>query len=323
MRITSFFACLTLSVSLAACGSSPDPSFQEPTVDPSNTTASASADSEQGVIAAENRSATTSSKKTEETTTTEAPPTPMPTPQSPTTDTEVGPDINPLEENSEKEVTELPAPPDHTAWNTLLQEFVSSSGEVNYQGLKGAADRVEAYLSSLANNTPQADWGRREAMAYWINTYNAFTVKLILDNYPVNSIRDIDGGNPWDRKWINLDGVTYSLNQIEHEILRPRYGDARIHFAVNCAAKSCPPLHNQAFTASNLNSSLDRLTRRFINDPNQNTVSEQALELSKIFDWYGDDFDTLTEYIDQYTDFEVASDASISFKEYDWRLNGR
>lgn len=217
----------------------------------------------------------------------------------------------------------LPAQPDHSQWNTLLSQYVSNTGIVNYSGLRQKKAALQAYLDDLAANTPQSDWSAKAAKAYWINAYNAFTVKLILDNYPLNSIMDIDGGKPWDTKWIKLGGKTYSLNQIEHDILRPTYGDARIHFAVNCAAKSCPPIHNRAFTEANVNSTLSRLTRTFINNESYNSISEDAAVISKIFDWYGVDFGDLRTYLNKYSSATIAEGVTPTFKEYDWALNGQ
>lgn len=224
-------------------------------------------------------------------------------------------------ESEERDIAPAPTPPDHAAWNTLLQRYVNAQGKVNYAGLREAQADLEAYLSTLAANPPQPDWSRNAAMAYWINAYNAFTVKLIVDHYPLNSIRDLHGGNPWDRQWIKLGERTYSLNQIEHDILRPRYGDSRIHFAVNCAAISCPPLHNRAFTADNLTATLDRLARQFINNENYNLLTPERVEVSKIFDWYGEDFGNLTNYLQGYTQTNISPNATIAFKEYDWALN--
>jgi hypothetical protein len=158
-------------------------------------------------------------------------------------------------------------------------------------------------------------------MAYWINAYNAFTVKLIIDNWPVSSIRDIHNGDPWNVKWIELEGKKYSLNQIENDILRPRYGDARIHFAVNCAAKSCPPLLNRAFTSEQLNAQLDQQARSFINSTQYNSISPQSIQVSKIFDWYAADFGNLIDYLNQYSNTTIRSGAKVSFLEYDWGLN--
>ena len=160
-------------------------------------------------------------------------------------------------------------------------------------------------------------------MAFWINAYNAFTVKLIVKNYPIGSITDLSNGNPWDDKWISLDGKSYSLNQIEHDIIRPVWKDARIHFAVNCAARSCPPLANRSFNEGNLDAMLDELTRKFINNRKYNTVSASKLTLSKIFEWYAEDFGSIRDFISRYSSITVNSNAHIGYQEYDWKLNGR
>ena len=135
----------------------------------------------------------------------------------------------------------------------------------------------------MADNPVQSSWSRNEKMAYWINLYNASTVQLILNNYPTSSIQNINGGKPWDKRWIKSGSKTYTLNEIENSILRPQFKDARIHFAVNCAAKSCPRLMNKAFTASNLNSLLDENARWFINNSTFNDISAKKVEISKIF----------------------------------------
>ncbi len=229
----------------------------------------------------------------------------------------------------EEVVPEAPAPvnatsdvPDHGLWNDLLTTHVSATGRVDYRALKAAEGRVDEYLATLKQYPPKPSWSRNETMAYWINAYNAFTVRLILKNYPTTSIKRIDGGNPWDTKWIALAGGTYSLNQIENDILRRQYGDARIHFAVNCAALSCPPLHNRAFTAKNLNTTLAQLTRKFINNKAFNQLGEREVRVSPIFDWYKSDFGNLIGFLAQYTDAPIAEDANIQYNEYDWGLNG-
>lgn len=227
-------------------------------------------------------------------------------------------------------VEEGPAPeiieksePDHAIWDNLLRNFVSSSGQVNYRGIKSSPGPLTDYLKELESFPPQSSWSRNQIMAYWINAYNAYTIKLIVDNYPVNSIKDIHGGDPWNQKWIKIGGSTYSLNQIENDILRARYGDARIHFAVNCAAASCPPIHNRAFTADNLDAKLQRLTRNFINNSSYNSISSKRIEISKIFEWYAGDFGNVKSYINGFTDVEVGEGTQVGYKEYDWALNGR
>lgn len=231
---------------------------------------------------------------------------------------------------AEAKAADTPAPPataaeskpDHGLWDALLQQHVRSDGRVSYAGLKVDMADLQAYLDQLAERPIQPNWSRGEKMAYWINAYNAFTVKLILDNYPLKSITALDGGKPWDVKRIQLGGKTYSLNGIENDILRPQYKDARIHFAVNCAAKSCPQLHNRAYTASNLESLLDKSARAFINNAKFNTLAADKVEVSKIFDWYAADFGaSLPAYLSQYAKTEISPTAQVSFKEYDWALN--
>ncbi len=214
-----------------------------------------------------------------------------------------------------------PAKPNHTAFNNLLGKYVNSAGNVNYAAFKKDEAKLDNYLDELSKNSPQSDWSRNESMAFWINAYNANTLKLILKNYPVNSITDLHSGKPWDVKWIKIGDETYSLNNIEHDIIRPRYKDARIHFAVNCAAASCPPLPNKAFTATNLNSLLESRTRSFIRNESYNAISGEAATVSKIFDWYGEDFGDLREFLNQYATTEISAATEIGFKEYDWALN--
>ena len=221
-------------------------------------------------------------------------------------------------------VEEAPAPktmPDHGSWDSILRNFVSSSGQVNYSGLKNSKSTLEAYLTELQRFPPQSGWSRNQIMAYWINAYNAYTVKLIVDNYPLKSITDLHGGKPWDVKWIKLGDKTYSLNNIENDILRPTYKDARIHFAVNCAARSCPPLLNRAWTAANLEGNFERQARAFINNRQYNQIGSQAISISKIFDWYGGDFGNLIGYLNKYSKIQIDAKATVGYMEYDWRLN--
>lgn len=214
-----------------------------------------------------------------------------------------------------------PAKPDHSSFNILLGKHVNSKGDVNYSGFKGDEAKLDAYIAQLSKTSPGSDWGRNESMAYWINAYNANTIKLILKNYPLKSITDLNGGKPWDQKWIKIGDKTYSLNNIENDIIRPRYKDGRIHFAVNCAAASCPPLANKAFTASNLNSLLNSRAKSFINDASYNTITADKVMVSKIFDWYGKDFGDLRGYLNKYSSFEIPAGTAIEFTEYNWSLN--
>ncbi|MEM6316978.1 MAG: DUF547 domain-containing protein [Bacteroidota bacterium] len=214
-----------------------------------------------------------------------------------------------------------PAAFSHDAWNTLAQKHISSTGKVNYKGFQSDIAAFDAYLKSLADNPVQDSWSRSKKMAYWINAYNAFTIKLIVDNYPVKSITDLDGGKPWDKKWIKLGGKTYSLNNIEHDILRPQFKDARIHFAVNCAAKSCPPVWNKAWTAQNLEGQLTRSAKSFINNEKYNDINSGKVAISKIFDWYKEDFGNITDYLNKYATTKINDNTSVNYKAYNWALN--
>lgn len=214
------------------------------------------------------------------------------------------------------------APPGlHDAWNRLLGKHVSAAGKVNYKGFKADQQALDAYLQQLAANPPAGTWPRADQMAYWINAYNAFTIDLIVDNYPVSSILKLDGGKTWDVKRIVLGGKKYSLNQIENEILRPEFKDARIHFALNCAARSCPPLYNKAFTAKNLERALEQRTRQFVNDARFNAISAGKASVSKIFEWYAADFGDLKTFLNKYANVKLNTGAQIGFQEYIWELN--
>ena len=202
----------------------------------------------------------------------------------------------------------------------LLREFVNANGDVNYAGLKKDQGRLDKIFTTLTANGPEATWSREEALAYWINLYNVATLKLIIDNYPTSSITKLEGGKPWDKKWIKVGERTLSLNNVENDIIRPEFKEPRIHFAVNCAAASCPPLLNQAFDPAKLDAQLEKQTRTFLNNKSYNSISSSKLKLSKIFDWYKVDFGDLKKYVSDYVDVNI-SKASVSFEEYDWALN--
>lgn len=223
---------------------------------------------------------------------------------------------------SPKETVELKATgASHEAWDALLKKYVSADGKVNYKGFKTSERELDAYLDHLAKNPIKSDWSRAEQMVYWINAYNAFTIKLIVDNYPVGSITNLHGGKPWDVKWIKLGDQTYSLNNIENDILRPKFKDARIHFAVNCAAQSCPPLLNRAWRSGSLNSTFDQQAKKFINNPKFNKISANAVQISKIFEWYASDFGNIVDYLNKYSNTKINANAKVTYLEYDWALN--
>ena len=180
---------------------------------------------------------------------------------------------------------------DHGIYAELLALHVQD-GVVDYAGFKKDEKKLDLYLSVLestdANTLP-----RNEQMAYYINVYNAWTIKLILSGYPgVESIKDLGGffSSPWKKEFVRLKGETVTLDQIEHEILRPTYKDPRIHFAVNCASKGCPPLIAEPYDGNRLDEQLDRSARDFINNPEKNNLAGDKLYVSKIFKWFSEDF---------------------------------
>lgn len=226
-----------------------------------------------------------------------------------------------------------PKVPSHELWNTLLKKNVSSSGKVNYKGFVTDSVKLNTYLKLLSGYKPnEKTWTASEQKTFWINAYNAFTVKLIVDNYPVKSINEVvtkmkitTKTSPWDIKFIKIGNISYSLNNIEHEKLRKAFGDARFHFVLVCAAKSCPILLNEAYTADKLEMQLEKQTKLFLNDNVKNNISSNALKISKIFEWYADDFksnkSSLIDFINKYVAVKINPKASISYLEYSWDLN--
>lgn len=215
-----------------------------------------------------------------------------------------------------------------SAFDTLLKKYVDTNGNVNYKSFKANEAQLQAYLNHLTNIKPQKSWSAVKAKAFWANAYNAYTIKLILDNYPLKSIMNIKkkGKDAWNIPFAKVGGTTYTLNQIEHEILRKKYNDPKIHVAVNCASKSCPKLANYAFTEENYESKTTLLMKRFINDSSRNKISENKVQLSKIFEWFQGDFTKegdLINFLNQYSDVKINKKAKIGYLEYNWSLNGR
>ena len=218
----------------------------------------------------------------------------------------------------------------HATWDSLLQKYVKKDGLVDYEGFIKDSVQFNRYLNLLKTNHPNPDnWTKEERLAYWINAYNAFTVKIIIDNYPTTSIKKIKPGIPfvnsvWDIKFIEIEGQTYDLNNIEHGIIRAKFEEPRIHFAVNCASISCPKLLNRAYEPTTLEAQLTAAAKDFLTDANRNIIKKDRVQLSKIFFWYRGDFVKdmkLIEYINQYSSIEVSKDAKVRYLDYDWNLN--
>ena len=213
-------------------------------------------------------------------------------------------------------------------YNVLLQKHVDKKGNVDYKNLKTEVSKLTEYLSFLAKTTPQKSWSANKTKAFWINAYNAYTLKIILDNYPTKSIMKIKkkGKDAWNIPFAKVGGKNYTLNHIEHEILRKDFNDPRIHVGVNCASVSCPQLGNFAFTESNIESELERLMKLFINDTSRNIITEKKIQISKIFDWFKGDFiknGSVIDYFNKYSDIKINKKAKIRYLEYNWNLNGK
>ena len=223
--------------------------------------------------------------------------------------------------------------PSHTIFNNLLHKNVTEDGHVNYKGFIKDSLALNQYLKLLASNPPNEKvWTRGEQMAYWINAYNAFTIKLITNYYPLKSIKDIGSSiqvpfinTPWDMKFITIGKEKMDLNNIEHGILRKKYNDPRIHMALVCASKSCPELLNEAYDPGRLDEQLNKQARVFLEDPKRNNIAAQSAQLSMIFNWYSMDFKkdgrSLNDFINTHSPKKIKGDTKITYLEYDWSLN--
>ena len=221
---------------------------------------------------------------------------------------------------------------DHGAFDALLKKHVSAKGLVDYKGFKTDEKAFNQYLEMLSKNAPAGDWSKNEQMAYWINAYNAYTIRLILDNYPVKSIKDIGPktqipfvNTPWAKKFFTIGGSKMSLDNIEHGTLRKKFNDPRIHFALVCASISCPRLRNEAYTATKLDAQLDDQGRDFLNDPSKNKVGKDKAELSNYFKWYKGDWknngQSVAKWVNKYSSTKMTDDTDVSFRDYNWNLN--
>ena len=230
----------------------------------------------------------------------------------------------------------------HAPYDALLRQFVRD-GVVDYTGLSARRDELQGYLRALAATDPDA-LSRDEQAALWINAYNAFTLELMLEYLGrIDGIKDISSGKRWKHERWDVGGTRYSLDQIEHEILRPR-GDARVHFALVCASVSCPDLRAEAYVGATLDAQLDDAARHFLADTSKGlrTAMESGffggddptLYLSKIFDWFEEDFEgdgqDVVDFVLRYAPAEDAAfirrhrdDLDVDHMDYDWSLNGR
>ena len=240
----------------------------------------------------------------------------------------VPPSITPQEHYAEK-----PDGPtfDHAAFDALLKAHVAEGGWVDYEGFKRDSGKLDAYIQSLAA-APLDEFGRNERLALLINAYNAFTLRLILDHYPTKSIMDIPEEQRFAAVRWKVGPNIWSLSQIEHEQIRPKFIEPRVHFAVNCASVGCPPLRQEAYTGAKLDRQLAEQARYVHTSPRWLEMNGETLRLTKLYDWYGGDFEYVTggplEFAALYSDplrTALTSDKQIRIEwiPYDWSLNSQ
>ena len=227
---------------------------------------------------------------------------------------------------------------DHGGWQRFLDTYVRAGDDgvnrVAY-GRVSPADHtaLDRYIGSLTN-TRVTRLSRAEQLPYWINLYNALTVKVILTHYPVKSIRDIDispglfGDGPWRKKLVEIEGEPVSLDDIEHRIIRPIWRDPRIHYAVNCAAVGCPNLQTEAFTPANTEELFEKAAREFVNHPRGISADSDRVVVSSIYAWFTDDFGGdlagVVAHLKRYADpaQAIVLEEAAEFEDaYDWSLN--
>ena len=216
----------------------------------------------------------------------------------------------------------------HSALTAILRTYVNNVGMVNYKALKENRADLEAYLKTTAAVSEKdfKSWAENDQIAFLTNVYNAETLQYIVDNYPVKSIKKLGPllGSPWDEKNVDLFGGKTTLNKVEHSKLREDYNEPRLHFALVCAAKSCPPLRAEAYTGAKLDDQLTDQAKVFLAESAKNRVEGDSLHLSMIFKWYGDDFNkdgkTHIDYINPFYEADTTK-LSVKYTDYDWDLN--
>ena len=221
---------------------------------------------------------------------------------------------------------------DNSVYAALLNKYVKE-GVVDYQGFKKEEGKLDQYLKDL-EKTDSSKLSRNEQFAFYINAYNAWTIKLILSGYPgVKSIKEFGSllKSPWKKKLARIDGEIVTLDHIEHGILRPTYKDPRVHFAINCASKGCPPLRSEPYRGDVLDQQLDEMARAFINDPRRNRLEGKTLYVSRIFKWFKEDFgNDIVGFFQAYAQGDLKKELDsgrekieVKHLSYDWSLNGR
>ena len=215
-------------------------------------------------------------------------------------------------------------------YREVLKTYVKH-GLVDYSGLKSNPKDLNQYLELAASISKETfdGWSENEQLAFLINVYNAQTLDLVADNYPVNSIKDIagDSGGPWEQPIVTLFGEKRTLNALENEIIRGNYPEPRIHFALVCAALGCPKLINEPYNPEILDKQLEKQTKLFLMDSDKNSIDlrNKVLLLSPIFDWFKEDFilqsGSIIKFVSPYFGIEATGEFKIEYTNYDWTLN--
>ncbi len=226
---------------------------------------------------------------------------------------------------------------DHTLWQSILDDYlVEDQSGINlfdYEGLAYDGNKTLVEYLDKMNQVDPLKLSLPEQMSYWINLYNALTIQVIVENYPVDTIQELGNSiaskGPWDDPAIQINGRQLSLNDIEHRILRPIFGDYRIHFAVNCASTGCPNLATTAYGADNIEPLLTRSAKEYLAHPRGLRFDGQTLHLSSLFKWYqddfGDDFESMLQTLSRFTSKDISDRLQNHVSEtvyyYDWSLN--
>lgn len=227
----------------------------------------------------------------------------------------------------------------HHAWGQLLNKYVvEGQDNLNRVAYKQVTHQdkyaLKQYIKNISKR-PISRFNRQQQRAFWINLYNALTVDIILDHYPVKSILEIKLSSglftrgPWKKKIVTIEGEELSLDDIEHRILRPIWQDPRTHYAVNCASIGCPNLSKQAFTAQNMDEQLNRAAKSYINHPRGAEINKGKLVVSSIYEWFKEDFEGddqgVIRHLKQYAKPELLKQLvtiqRIDDDQYDWQLN--
>ena len=221
---------------------------------------------------------------------------------------------------------------DHALYAELLEKYVQN-GRVDYQGFKNEEAKLDQYLKFI-EETDTKKLSRDEQFAFYVNAYNAWTIKLILTGYPgIKSIKDLGSifKSPWEKQIARINGDIITLDHIEHDILRPGFKDPRVHFVVNCASQGCPPLLSEPYRADILEQQLDEMARAFINDSRHNRLEGRTLYVNSIFKWFSEDFNNdVIGFFSKYAREDLKkqlennkSKIKVKYLDYDWSLNGK